>query len=130
MSGVTPEALDRVERSLRERMDAGDALLTAHRAADQVALDLKAVETERRLENLNHEATRIQKVLEQSIPRETFENYAQSEQTAKELARRELQLWKDGVNANQTATVTSLKVWVAAAGLVITALTLIIRFIK
>ena len=71
------EALVEHERELRE----------AAGAATDRALDLQAREYERRLDLLNHSHTRLDKIMQQTVPRETFDLYCRH--TAE---------WREGVN--------------------------------
>lgn len=72
---VTPDALDRVERTLKERIDALTALHEVQRVADARALNLQAAEYERRLDVLNHNHTQAAEAAARTVPRETFEAF-------------------------------------------------------
>jgi hypothetical protein len=113
-----------------ERIGALDRVIAVQREGDQKALELQAKEYERRLADLNNENQRITSVLDQSIPREVFEAYKSSEQTAKELARRELQAWKDSVNGETSANAARVKTWTLAIGGLVTFVGLLLRFWK
>lgn len=132
---ITPAALDRIESNLLERIATLQILVTERRESDIKALELQASEYERRLEALNNESTRIQKVLDASIPRETFENYKKSEQDAKELARKELQKFMDDMNRaitiqttqqQRSATLTAM-LWSLGMAIIVIIINLLIR---
>jgi len=149
---ATVEALDRLERSLREyadhigevaaharkahlelhasRREADLELHRTNRAADAKALELRATEVEGRLTNLNNEGARIAKVLEASVPREVFENYKNSQAAAADLARKELQTWKDSVNQQLTVSHTTNRNTIYIVGLIVSLIAIGARFIS
>jgi predicted RNase H-like nuclease (RuvC/YqgF family) len=134
---VSPGALTRVEEDYRRELAALKEWVVTEFGHRDDALKLQAVEYERRLDTLNNENGRIAKVLENSIPRETFEQYQKSQATALDTALAEqrrtfeayklaeqsteaerakaFQLWKDEINsklASQAgAAAASAKTW-------------------
>lgn len=64
-----------LEKLVMQRIDALENITDMRFKAAEEALNLKSKELDRRLDALNGEAGRIAKVLEQSIPREVFDNY-------------------------------------------------------
>lgn len=71
---------------LAERLASERALREQAMAYIDKALQLQAEEYERRLESLNGEATRLAKVLDQSVPREVFTNYVEAQDAKLALA--------------------------------------------
>lgn len=70
---------------LAERVAMERALREQAQTFIEKALQLQAEEYERRLESLNGEASRLAKVLDQSVPREVFEQYKETQQKAGEI---------------------------------------------
>ena len=71
---------------LAERIAHEGQLREQARSYIERALELQAVEYERRLESLNGEAARLAKVLDQSVPREVFTNYVEAQDAKLALA--------------------------------------------
>lgn len=67
---------------LAERLAMERALREQWQSATSKALELQALEYERRLEALNGEAGRLAKVLADSVPREVFDQYRDTQATA------------------------------------------------
>jgi len=72
-----------MERALREASEASmKQLMDERRDAIDKALSKQAEEYQRRLEALNGEAGRLATILSQSVPREVFEAYKETQATA------------------------------------------------
>ncbi len=75
--------------TLRAEFYAFAKLMDERAVAIDRALTLQAAETERRLDALNGEASRLAKVLSESVPREVWQQTRDSDQKALEVAVRE-----------------------------------------
>ena len=137
---ATAGALERVETRVRddrvtlqkqiEREIAYVRELIDQRIAlQEAARELHAVEIARRLDELNHNHARAEEALAKTVPREVFEDYKSSMSEALEIARKEQQLWKDTVNQAITQSQTSSKTWMVAIGLLVTLISLVLRFV-
>jgi chromosome segregation ATPase len=68
---------------LTERLRALDERLKGERATDRDALHLQAAEYERRLEMLNHEASRLQQSVAQNVSADTWTAFAKEHEDMK-----------------------------------------------
>lgn len=107
-----------MERALRESFERHvRELMDERRDAIDKALALQAQEYERRLESLNGEATRLAKVLDQSVPREVFEQYRETQAKAGEIVANTLAEERGARASNQRLLAIGLAI-VAVIGLV------------
>lgn len=108
-----------MERALRESFERHiRELLDERRDSIEKALTLQATEYERRLDSLNGEAGRLAKVLDQSVPREVFDQYRETQGSAARLIADTLAEERGARASNQRLMAIGLAV-VAVVGLVL-----------